>query len=160
MPLNWGLLTYIMKVNYGLTIAKCLLDKPPSKQDIYVILHRLFEDHKCNLTFFKVQCFEYKKNQDLHYHACIQAQTFIKYNEVVYKGWSVKLKWLKTPYDIINWCGYVQKDKLDKVDIKYTIKKVQKFKKDKARLSYMPHAGDITKYLNMEHTDSEDLDSS
>ncbi len=84
----------------------------------------------------------------------------IEFSTVKYDGWSLKLKILKTPYDIINWCGYVQKHKVDKTDIKYTIRKVQKFKKDKRRLSYMPHAEDISKYLNQALSDSESTDSS
>lgn len=148
------------KVTYGLTIARCKLDMSPTKQDILLIRDRLFEDHHINMTSFKVECFEYKKNNDLHYHACVLAQTFIKFTDVKYKGWSVKLKYLKTPYDIINWCGYCQKDKMDQVDIKYTIKKCVKFKKDKARLSCMPHVNTFDKYLDKALSDSSSEDSS
>ncbi len=145
-----------MKVNYGLTIARCKIGKKVTKSDLISIRNRLFKDHYMNLTSFPVECFEFKKNQDLHYHACVQSMKWVIFSDIKYEGWSIKLKWLKLPYDIINWCGYVQKDKIDKVDLKTTIKQCQRFKKDKKRMATNIHAYDISRFL----TNSESIESS
>ncbi len=126
------------KVTYALTIARCKIGKKVTKQDIQNIRDRFFIDHNCNLSSFPVSCYEPKRNGDLHWHACIQGQ-YIEFKTVVYNGWSLKLKILKTPYDVMNWCGYICKQKIDAVDIKTTYKKVQQFKKDKAVIKAMPH---------------------
>lgn len=106
------------------------MDKKPTKMDIIEIRNRFYEDFMANETTFAVNCYELKKNDWLHYHSTILAP-YIDWKKVIYKGWSIKLKMLKTPYDIINWCGYIQKYKVDICNIKITTIKCQSFKKDK-----------------------------
>ncbi len=142
-----------MKKAYSLTISRAKLDKKPTKYDIHCIRDQFYQDHSAHETKWAVSCFELKKNGWLHYHAAIIAP-YITWKNVLYPGWHFKLDMLKTPEDIINWCGYVQKFKIDKVDIHITIKKVQKFKKDKARIKIIPHIADFTKWLKSE-SDSE-----
>lgn len=119
-----------MKKTYGCTIARALLDKPPTREDVCNIRNKFYEDFDCTESSFSVHCFELKRNGWLHYHSTIMAP-YITFNKVKYKGWSIKLVMLNTPYQIINWCGYVQKNKVDKCSIKTTIIKIQQFKKDK-----------------------------
>ncbi len=137
------------KVTYGCTITRCRLDKEPTKSDIIDIRDRFYEDFHTNESEFPVNCFELKKNGWLHYHSTIMAP-YINWKDVVYKGWSIKLKLLRTPYDLINWCGYVQKSKVDSCFIKITLKKVQRFKKDKAMIKSIPN---ITSFYDI--TNSE-----
>jgi len=127
------------KVPFALTIARCRIDEVPTKQSIYDIRDRLFHDHQMNMTSFKVECFELKKNGWLHYHASILCKGYPVFKDIRYSGWSVKLKLLRTYYDINNWCGYVCKHKIDVIDIKITYKKVQSFKKDAKVLKKIPH---------------------
>ncbi len=126
------------KKTYACTIARCRIDKSPTKSDIVMIRNRFYEDFSANETSFPVSCYELKKNGWLHYHSTIFAP-YIDWKKVVYKGWSIKLKMLKTPYDIVNWCGYINKHKVDACDIKITLKKVQQFKKDKAMIKSIPN---------------------
>ncbi len=125
-------------IAYGLTIAKCKMDKAPKKEDIINIRDRLFNDHKLVLLSFPVEAYELKKNKWLHYHACVLSHSFVKFKDIKYNGWSINLKWLKKNTDIINWCGYVQKHKVDSCMIKVIMKKVQRFKKDKKEIKLIP----------------------
>ncbi len=145
------------KKTYACTITKCLMDKEPTKTDILYVRNQFYEDFNANESNFPVNCFEPKKNGWLHYHSTIFAP-YIDWQKVRYKGWSIKLKMLKTPFDIVNWCGYIQKHKIDKVDIKYTIKKVQQFKRDKKRISRTPHVSDFSKWLKTESESESDTD--
>ncbi len=149
-----------MTISYALTIARCKIGKQVTKSDLITIRDRLFDDHSINLTSFPVHCYEYKKNKDLHYHATVLSQKWIMFKDIKYVGWSIKLKYLKTPYDIINWCGYICKHKVDDVDIKSSIVQCQKYKKDKKKLKMTLKRIPITDFLNMDHSDSESIESS
>ncbi len=126
------------KKTYSCTISRCLIDSKVTKSVILDIRNRFYEDFHANESSFPVHCFEYKKNKDLHYHSTIFAP-YIDWKKVNYPGWHIKLDMLKTLYDSVNWCGYVQKLKVDAVDIKITLKKVQQFKKDKAMIKSIPN---------------------
>ncbi len=136
---------------YSCTISKCKINTPPTKGDILTIRNRFYEDFHANESSFPVHCFEPKKNKDLHYHSTIFAP-YIDWKKVIYKGWHIKLAMLKTPYDIVNWCGYINKHKIDSVDIKITLKRVQQFKKDKAFIKSIPN---IMSFYNINQSDSD-----
>ncbi len=149
----------MVKTCYALTISRAKLDKKPTKNSILTIRNRFYDKFKCNETNWPVNAFELKKNGWLHYHSTIFAP-YIIFTEVIYPGWHFKLAILKTMYDNTNWCGYVQKFKIDKVDISYTIKKVVKFKKDKQRMSYIPHISHFSKWLKTESDTESESDKS
>ncbi len=128
------------------------MDKQPTKESIIAIRNRFYEDFHAHESSFPVNCFESKKNGWLHYHSTILSQ-YIEFKDIKYSGWSIKLVMLNTSYDIVNWCGYICKHKIDSVDIKITLKQVQKFKKDKKVIKLIPN---ITSFYNIDSDQSSD----
>ncbi len=125
---------------WSLTIDKCQTDKYPTREDYKRPLERIMEKGNLSFTKWKVSCFEYKHKSDkfpkwLHYHALLYngKANRINFKEIQTKGFSIRLDILPTQLDVGVWCGYCQKDKLDKslldiIRIKPTFKKDKKIK--------------------------------
>ncbi len=141
---------------YALTINKQPSLLSPTRSELLSVFHELAKTHSFHLSSRPVQCFEhcksvYKTEIDLkwiHYHACVHGR-YIDYKKVIMPNYSIKFQLLKDSYDIINWCGYVMKDKIDGILIK-TIKMLKKptFKKDhKAQRKIIRTRIDIRTFL-------------
>lgn len=121
---------------YSMTIDKCRTSGDyPTKVEYEVVFNYLLNTHALALTSWPVRCYELKVKLNagikdwLHFHACVWGRTYLDYKDVKAEGYSIKIELLKTSYDIINWCGYVNKDKIDRCDL--TIKPMEKVVKSK-----------------------------
>ncbi len=115
------------KLWYALTIDKARTTGPlPTKTEYIELFMSLQKKLNIGLSYHPVKCFEYKKkgkkglnltHKWIHFHACVYSNEMIPFKEAKCPGYSINLKYLRSPMDIVNWCGYVQKAKTDQVDL-------------------------------------------
>lgn len=105
-----------MQYIYFLTIDKVLLGVPPLKQDLITVRNDICT--KFNLDVirpYQVQSFEFKDKgrlhgKYLHYHCLLESSAkYIKYSDIKFKGWSIKLEKLNTFLDVVRTAGYIYK---------------------------------------------------
>ncbi len=126
-----------MSYTYFLTIDKVKLSGKPSKKELKQIRNDICTNSQLWPSKpYQVHCFEYKskgkkEGKYLHYHCLLLSNRFfIPFKEVHRKGWSNVLKKLKTPMDVINTAGYIQKLKKDLCDIEHIEKFLKKSRSD------------------------------
>ncbi len=124
-----------MKNFYFLTIDKTIRNGPalrPQKEDYGDVIDILFKIYKLKWVNEqrKVFCFEYKEKGSyrrktkvhdwLHFHGIFMANEKLNCNMINLigvKGYSLKCIPINNIYQMHNICGYIMKDKTDKVDI-------------------------------------------
>jgi len=104
---------------YFLTIDKVLLDRAPTKDEIFAVRDKLMLDTGLiELRPYKCECFEIKykgrkHGMYLHYHALLASyNSYIPYTSLRALGWSIKLIKLKTNMDVANTAAYINKLKI------------------------------------------------
>lgn len=111
---------------FALTIDKAKTDVPPTLEDYNNVFNALCL--RCDLaeSHYPVHSYEYKTkgkkginktHKWIHFHACVYTGQYIDYRKIKTPGYSTVLRELKTPMDILNWCGYVQKEMAHQVHI-------------------------------------------
>ena len=105
-------------IYYFLTIDKCKTDYPPSIKDYEQVMCKILLFRDCHRT--GIECYETKHKSKifprwLHYHTIISACEYLRYSEFKHQNYSLKLKLLKYPADIIRVAKYIQKDKIDNI---------------------------------------------
>lgn len=139
---------------YFLTIDDPKVNAHPSKKDLFKAAGLVRDKYElAPIVPYPVHCFEWKYTKKygkrLHYHQLVRSKKFfIDYNDVELAGWSVKLEKLKTFYDVARVAGYIQKFKVDKVDIDEQ-PKLSPFKKDNKKNDKIIKANPFTMYLNI-----------
>lgn len=114
-----------MAFYYFITIDKTLVLTHPTRNDYYGILEELCDRYYLkSIEPYRIQCFEYKQKGSVrkktkvydwpHFHAIVRSQ-FLSKIKPYYKGYSTKVEYLKTPFDIVRVAGYIQKRMMDEV---------------------------------------------
>ncbi len=97
---------------------------PPTKAMYQDVLHFQYDKFKLspsNLAY-PLECYEHKhKSKEypkwLHYHTIVKTFKYIPYLKTKCPNWSIKYIRINTLEDMAAYAGYIQKDKLDKIDI-------------------------------------------
>ncbi len=119
-------------IYYAITIDKTSVKfGKPTVLELSGVFARLKD--KCNLysSTFPVVSYEYKskgkvphKIHDwLHLHATVWCKNYIDFKTLKTNGYSIKCKLLSSKSDVLNWCGYVQKQMVNQCDIIKQVKK-------------------------------------
>ncbi len=96
----------------------------PTKEDYYNIISFQFKKFNISLTdeIYPVKCFEFKHKSNkypnwLHWHGIIQTYKYIPFKNAQCQNWSIKYVRITTLKKLAFYAGYIQKNKVDYVDL-------------------------------------------
>ncbi len=109
-----------MTIYYFLTIDQATTKKSPTKKTYYNTLVKLRKI--ANFSNTNIKCYEHKHKSKkfpkwLHYHCIIRTERIISFRSFQVKGFSVKIKLLRSTEDIIRTTVYIMKHKVDACDL-------------------------------------------
>ncbi len=107
---------------YFITIDKCKLDFPPKVIDYEVIINSMSIEHGLDRGSKHLECYEYKNKSEkyqnwIHYHGVFECYRTVKYTDIRFNGYSVKIKKINNLCDMRRIAAYINKEKIDKVDL-------------------------------------------
>ncbi len=111
---------------YFLTIDHCNTSNGyPTKDQYYKIIAYQFNKFKLDLTDenHPIKCFEHKHKsltypKWLHFHCIVHTYLYVPFSQAQCKDWSLKYIRITNLKAMARIAGYIQKNKIDSIDIK------------------------------------------